>query len=251
MRSPFRGSLLLPVALDDERSLLAFAVVALSACGSSAAPSVDKSHGALAASIRLGQTEQGVATYYAATGAGACSFDPTPNDLDVAAMDATEYAGSAACGTCVEATGPKGTVTLRIVDECPECEKGHLDLGKEAFAKIADVSAGKVSIAWSTVSCNVSGPVQYHFKDGSSQYWTAIQVRNHRLPIAKLEAKKPSGELIELARQDYNYFVADKGVGSAGFSVRITSTTGEVLEDSLPAPTSDTTVAGTKQFSPP
>jgi expansin (peptidoglycan-binding protein) len=232
------------------RSLLAaFALAfALWGCGSSAVSPVDKSQGALGASIALGQAEQGTATYYSATGAGACSFDPTPNDLDVAAMDAAEYSGSAACGTCVKATGPKGTVTLRIVDECPECEKGHLDLGKEAFAKIADVSAGKVSIEWSTVSCSVSGPVQYHFKDGSSQYWTAIQVRNHRLPIAKLEVKKAGGDYVELARQDYNYFIADKGVGSVAFSVRVTSTTGEALEDSLPPPASDTTVAGAKQF---
>jgi hypothetical protein len=91
------------------------------------------------------------------------------------------------CGECVAVTGPKGSVTVRIVDLCPECEPGHLDLSQQAFAQIADVSAGKVPITWKVVPCSVTGNVEYQIKDGSSQYWTAIQVRNSRLPVAKLE----------------------------------------------------------------
>ena len=196
----------------------------------------------------LGQTESGVATYYAATGAGNCGFDPSPNDLDVAAMNAQEYAGSAACGSCVKVKGPKGEVTVRIVDQCPECLKGHLDLSKEAFAKIADVSAGKVPIEWTVVACNVSGPVQYHFKDGSSQYWTAIQIRNHRVPITKLEVTKSGGAYADVPRETYNYFVVSGGVGPGAFSVRITGQGGATLEDSFTGVTADTTVPGAKQF---
>ena len=39
-----------------------------------------------------------IATYYNATGAGACMFDPSPNDLMVAAMNAEEYTNAAYCG---------------------------------------------------------------------------------------------------------------------------------------------------------
>ncbi len=197
--------------------------------------------------VTLGRPESGVATYYDATGAGNCSFDPTPNDLDVAAMDHEEYAGSAACGECVAVTGPKGSVTVRIVDQCPECEKGHLDLSQEAFAKIADVSAGRVPITWQVVSCSVTGNLAYHYKDGSSQYWTAIQVRNHKLPIQKLEIKT-GGSYTEVARADYNYFVADKGAGPGPLTVRVTAVSGAQIEDTLPAVTSDTTVPGHAQF---
>ena len=101
--------------------------------------------------------ESGVATYYDATGEGACSFDATPNDLDVAAMDMPEWNGSAPCGECAAVTGPKGSVTVRIVDLCPGCETGHLDLSQEAFAKIADVSAGSVPITWQVVPCDRLG----------------------------------------------------------------------------------------------
>src|SRR5512135_2159781 len=196
----------------------------------------------------LGQSESGRATYYAADGSGACGFDPSPNDLDVAAMDAPEWNGSAACGECVQVTGPKGVVTVRIVDQCPGCEKGHLDLSQEAFAKIADVSAGNVPITWQVVSCDVQGPVQYFIKDGSSQYWTAIQVRNSKYAIDKLEWKTGAGTYANVTRADYNYFVVDQGVGPGPYSVRITSSTGATLEDTMPAVVASTTVAGAAQF---
>lgn len=195
----------------------------------------------------LGTPEQGVATYYDATGAGNCGFDPSPNDLDVAAMDNPEWQNSAVCGACAEVTGPKGKVTVRIVDRCPECEKGHLDLSKQAFAKIADVAAGRVAITWSIVPCNVSGPVAYYYKDGSSQYWTAIQVRNSRLPIKSLEWNK-SGTYVDVGRVDYNYFVQQSGVGTGPVKVRITAWDGQTLEDTLSPVVQSTTVQGAAQF---
>jgi expansin (peptidoglycan-binding protein) len=197
--------------------------------------------------ISLGQPEQGVATYYAADGSGNCSFDPSPNDLNVAAMDAAEYDGSAVCGECVSVTGPKGQVTVRIVDQCPGCEKGHLDLSQQAFAQIADVSAGRVPITWEVVACDVTGPIAYHFKDGSSQYWTAIQVRNHRLPIAKLEWMSGSA-WTDIPRQSYNYFVVSSGVGPGSFQVRATAIDGQTLVDTLPPVQANATINGSAQF---
>jgi expansin (peptidoglycan-binding protein) len=156
----------------------------------------------------------GVATFYNADGGGNCGFDKTPNDLDVAAMDLPEYNGSAACGACLEVTGPKGKISVRVVDSCPGCEGNgvNLDLSASAFAKLAEPKKGRIDITYAAVPCDVSGNVQYHFKDGSSKYWTAIQVRNHKVAIAKLEYKKGSS-WVEIERLDYNYFVADKGVG--------------------------------------
>jgi len=196
----------------------------------------------------LGTPETGVATYYDATGAGACSFDATPNDLDVVAIDMPEWNGSAPCGECAAVTGPNGSVTVRIVDLCPGCEKGHLDLSMSAFAKIADVAAGRVPITWQIVPCAVSGPVAYRYKEGSSQYWTAIQVRNHKLGIATLEVQL-GGAWQPVARSSYNYFVDAAGVGTTGgFSVRITAVDGQQLVDALPPVQSALVVDGAAQF---
>jgi expansin (peptidoglycan-binding protein) len=177
-------------------------------------------------------TQSGVATYYNADGTGACSFDASPNDLNVAAMNMPQFAGSAVCGECVAVTGPRGMVTVRIVDLCPGCEAGHLDLSQSAFAQIADLSAGRVPITWTVQSCAVQGPIQYRFKEGSSQYWTAIQVRNSRLPIAKLEWQK-AGAWLEVPRQTYNYFVQASGVGTGAVALRVTASDGQELVDTI------------------
>jgi expansin (peptidoglycan-binding protein) len=197
--------------------------------------------------LPIGQDVTGIATYYDATGEGACSFDATPNDLDVAAMNAPQYGDSSPCGECVAIDGPKGKVTVRIVDKCPECKTGHLDLSESAFAKIADVSAGRVPITWRVVSCSVSGNVSYHYKDGTNEDWTAIQVRNHRLPIAKLEMSS-SGTFAAVKREDYNYFVNPKGAGPGPVKVRITSIDGQTIEDTLKPVASDIDAPGSSQF---
>jgi expansin (peptidoglycan-binding protein) len=191
----------------------------------------------------------GVATYYDATGAGACSFDPSPNDLDVAAMNAPQFEGSSVCGECVDVTGPNGKVTVRIVDLCPECQTGHLDLSRQAFAKIAALSAGRVPIKWQVVPCNVTGPISYRYKEGSSKYWTAIQVRNHRLPIKSLEYEK-NGAFVAIPRQSYNYFVVQSGVGDQpnGLKLRTTAIDGKQLVDLLPTLQEATTIPGASQF---
>jgi expansin (peptidoglycan-binding protein) len=200
------------------------------------------------APIALGASENGIITYYTtADGTGACTFDASPNDLDIAAMNIQEWNGSAVCGECIAITGPKGNVTVRVVDECPDCVSGQLDLSQSAFAKVADVSAGRVNVTWQAVSCAVTGNVAYHYKDGSSQYWTAIQIRNSKLPIAKLEVKT-NGNFQEIARVDYNYFVADQGTGPGSVDVRITAVDGQTIEDTLAPPTSNVTVDGASQF---
>lgn len=175
----------------------------------------------------------GIATYYNATGAGNCSFDASPDNLMVAAMNAEEYDNSAVCGSFVEVTGALGTITVRIVDQCPECAAGHLDLSREAFAEIDEIRLGRVPITWQVVSPEIDGPISYKFKEGSNQWWTAVQVRNHRNPIARFEYLNDSSQWVEVSRLSYNYFVqSDPGMGVGPYTFRVTDNYGNVLVDS-------------------
>ncbi|MCW7539509.1 expansin EXLX1 family cellulose-binding protein [Aquabacterium sp. A7-Y] len=197
----------------------------------------------------LGEARSGEATFYDATGAGNCSFDPSPGDLRVVALNPADYAGSAACGGFMSVRGPRGSVTVRVVDQCPGCQAGHLDLSREAFAQIADPASGKVPVSWQFVAGQLNGPVQYRYKEGSSRWWTAIQVRNHRLPIAKLEIR-PSGSSgwITVRREPYNYFVHPGTIAPGALQVRITAPSGAALVDTLPEPEGGRLVSGARQF---
>lgn len=192
----------------------------------------------------------GIATYYDATGAGACSFDPSPGDLMVAAMNAEEYDNAAVCGAQVRVIGAKGSITVRIVDLCPECKAGHLDLSREAFALIDDVPKGRVPINWQVISPPLTGPIVYHFKEGSNQWWTAVQVRNHRNPIARLEFQNGAGNWINVPRTSYNYFVQTSGMGVGPHAFRVTDLYGNVLTDTGIAFVENGSVNGAAQFPP-
>jgi expansin len=192
--------------------------------------------------------ESGDGTYYAADGTGNCSFDASPDDLMVAAMNAADYGDAAWCGACVDVTGPMGEIVVRIVDQCPGCQPGDLDLSQQAFTKIAALSAGRVKITWHEVACDVTGPVAYQLKDGSNAFYTAIQLRNTRYPVATLEARDGTGTFQPIARLDYNYFVASSGLGAGPFALRVTDTRGQVLEDDAVALTADQTTPGAAQF---
>ena len=209
----------------------------------------------LGPSIAVGQCppfpviHTGEATFYTfANGGGACMFDPTPNDLMVGAMNATDYENSQVCGECVSLTGPNGTILIRIVDLCPGCKQGDIDLSPQAFSRIADTSRGRVSITWEVVPCGVTGPILYHFKDGSSRWWTAVQIRNHRYPILSLEYLNSAGIYQSVARTNYNYFVQPTGMGAGPYTFRVTDVYGHVLVDSGIPSVEDSSVSGHAQF---
>jgi expansin len=242
------------------RRILALAIIALLVAAVGLAPVRVQAGGGHSVWLPLVQkpaapanpSHSGEATYYTfANGDGNCMFGPSPNDLNVAAMNAVEYNNAAVCGEYVHITGPKGQVTVRIVDKCPECLAGALDLSPQAFAQIADLVQGRVAITWQVVSPALSGPIAYHFKDGSNQWWTAVQVRNHRNPVAKLEYKDSGGQWVSVPRTDYNYFVqTNPGMGPGPYTFRVTDVYGNILTDSGIAHVENGTVNGAGQFPP-
>ncbi|WP_030953833.1 expansin EXLX1 family cellulose-binding protein [Streptomyces sp. NRRL S-481] len=164
----------------------------------------------LAGRIKPQVSYKGVATHYdAADGDGACLYGPSP-DLMVAAMNTTDYETSKACGAHILVrTAGGASVTVRVTNECPlPCAPGQLDLSKEAFAKLADLSSGRISITWSLLS-------------------PSIQALGHRNPLARLEVSTGNG-WSRLTRTEYNYFLSPDGNGCGG-PLRLTDIYGEQL----------------------
>ena len=191
--------------------------------------------------------QRGEATYYAAGGTVACGL-PLPADGMVAAINTAQYAGSAACGVCLRVRGPQGAVVVQVVDRCPECGAGDLDLNEAAFARIADPAQGRVAIRWSEVPCASAAPLQYHFKSGSSPWWLAVQVRNARHRVLQFEVRDGEGAFRVLPRLDYNYFVAKSGMGPGPYTFRVTDLYGQRIEDGSIPLQAGSTVQSHAQF---
>ncbi|NTU83003.1 MAG: hypothetical protein HGA45_27155 [Chloroflexales bacterium] len=175
-------------------------------------------------------------------------FGPSPDDLMVAAISHVDYGTADYCGAYVEVYGPNGTIQVRIVDKCPDagCMAGHLDLSPQAFARIAPMEAGRVEISWRVISPDLGRPISYFINRDANQWWTAIQVRHHRNPIVKLE-HLTGGQWVELGRQDWNYFIgANMGLGP--YTLRVTDSYGNVLQDSGITLTPGAEISGAAQF---
>jgi expansin (peptidoglycan-binding protein) len=178
--------------------------------------------------ILPGTTYQGEGTYYDGDGSGNCSY-PAGGSTMYAALNEYEYQDGFNCGAYIEATGPEGTVTVKIVDRCPECQPGDVDFSPQAFDAIANPVAGRVPISWHLVSAPQGiGNLQFVVKDGSNPWWIGFQVRNHANIVASMEAQV-NGSWVALQRQQYNYFLAPNGLGNGPFTLRVTDLYGEQL----------------------
>jgi expansin len=165
------------------------------------------------------------ATHYVLTGLPNCSYSPPADGLYVA-LPAAEYAGAADCGGYLQVSGPDGSVRVKVIDQCPECAAGHIDLSEAAFARLAPLSAGLVNVSYTLLADPaLPGPVSVEVKQGSSQYWLALLAGNTGNPLAAVQVETSSGWL-SLARASYNYWLAPSGAGQGPFTVRLTDTQG-------------------------
>ena len=196
---------------------------------------------------------------------GACSFSTytLPAGLYGTAFSGQAWNNAANCGGCVKVTHGGKTITamvrsslfrkleraltnlFQIVDKCPECDEGHLDLFQDAFTALDNASKGIIDTSYEFVQCpKVSGPLTIHTKSGVSPYWFSAQVVNANRRTAKLEVSTDGKTWKEAKRTDYNFFEIPSGVGAAKASVRVTSGDGKVVVVKDVAMTPDLSVQG-------
>ncbi|KAK2005132.1 barwin-like endoglucanase [Colletotrichum falcatum] len=176
----------------------------------------------------------GSSTFYGGnTSGGKCSFSTyqIPSGLYGTAFSGQVWDSAAHCGACVRVTGPKGnSVVAMIVDECPECTKGHLDLFQDTFAQLGSLSDGVISTSYQFVKCGITSPIKLHNKSGTSAYWFSMQVLNHNEPVSTLEVSTDGGSSWKkTTRQPYNFFENSSGFGTDSVDVRVTSESGKTV----------------------
>ena len=181
----------------------------------------------LAALSQESGTGSGIATHYVLTGLPNCSYPSPPADGLFVALPPSQYDGAAACGGYLTVSGPDGSVTVQVIDQCPDCATGHIDLSEAAFAELAPLSAGQINVRYQYLADPaLPGPITMEVKSGSSRYWLALLAGNTGNPLASVQVETSSGGWLSLARASYNYWIAPSGGGPAPFTVRLTDTEG-------------------------
>ncbi|KAI8988506.1 RlpA-like double-psi beta-barrel-protein domain-containing protein-containing protein [Mycotypha africana] len=98
-------------------------------------------------------TYTGDGTYYN-LGLGSCGWENDDDDMAAAINHEQMRNGgnpnrNPNCGRSITVHGPNGSVKVKVVDTCPACGHGDVDLSPAAFEKIADLENGRVPISWS------------------------------------------------------------------------------------------------------
>jgi len=184
---------------------------------------------ACAAVLSAGEVS-GIATHYVLQALPNCSYPSPPADGLFVALPPDEYDSAAACGGYLEVHGPHGSVRVEVIDQCPGCGNGHIDLSEAAFSAIAPLNAGLIDVTYQPlVNPSLPGPISLLAKQGSSQYWLALLAMNTGNPLASVQVQSESGGgWYNLVRASYNYWVAQSGAGPGPFTVRLTDTQGHV-----------------------
>ncbi|RAK72198.1 putative extracellular cellulase CelA/allergen Asp F7-like [Aspergillus fijiensis CBS 313.89] len=224
---------------------------AASAATSSASSSSSSSS---STSSSLSSEFSGEATFYGGNvDGGACSFSgyTIPSGLYGTALGSPRWDDAAQCGSCVQVTGPSGNkIKAMIVDECPECDSNHLDLFQTAFAELADISKGVISIDWEYVDCGITTPIKLNNKSGTSAYWFAMQVENSNEPVTALEVSTDGGSTWQsTTRSTYNYFENASGFGTDTVDVRVTGQSGATITVNNVSVSSGSSVTASSNFS--
>jgi expansin len=183
---------------------------------------------ACASAASAAGTVSGVATHYTLQpGQGNCSFPFPPGGGLYVALSPSEYDNAAPCGSYLEVTGPDGSVRVEVADQCPPCAAGHIDLSAAAFADIAPLSAGLVSVSYRVIADPpLPGPLAVRVKEGSSRYWLALLILNTGNPLAAVQVETAAGGWTDLVRASFNYWIAQSGAGPGPFTIRLTDTLG-------------------------
>lgn len=192
-----------------------------------------------------GTVHTGEGTFYGGGYEGGCAMlDPVSKDYWIVAMNLADYNDAQLAGAYLEVTGELGTINMLVTDLLPEGKKGDLDLYVDAFPLIAPAEKGRVPVSWKIVPLDSAenAPVSYKYKEGTTEFWCGIQVRNHRYPITRLEYLDENGEFQEIKRRPYNYFESDK-MGAGPFTFRITDIYGQmIIDENIPLSYDDTEI---------
>ncbi|KAG4256842.1 hypothetical protein FPRO03_03852 [Fusarium proliferatum] len=193
-------------------------------------PSTSSGSGSKSTPIGNGASVSGSSTFYGGNLAGGnCMFSTytLPSGILGTAFSGQKWENAANCGACIEVTGPSGTIKAMIVDKCPECDPGHLDLFPDAFKAVGGTD-GIVKTSYKFVECGITTPLVLHNKEGTSANWFSIQVVNANEPVKSVQVSTDGGSTWKSTeRKDYNFFENPAGFGKTSVDVKVTSSTGK------------------------
>ncbi|OTA58814.1 hypothetical protein K449DRAFT_397622 [Hypoxylon sp. EC38] len=86
-------------------------------------------------------------TYYT-PGLGSCGWTNSESDKVVALSPAQYAEDPDACGKTIQIHLDNKTTTAKVVDKCPSCASGSIDVSPTVFQDVAPLTVGRLKIEW-------------------------------------------------------------------------------------------------------
>jgi expansin len=169
---------------------------------------------------------------------------PTKYAAKVQAVEGTLLAGlwngiagvAGYCDACIAVTTAQGKSALLRVVTYGDTTTNSIDVSPSAYAVLNSGEYPR-TMTWQLAKCPDTGKLLYEFETGANAYWTALWVRNARVPIAKVEVQSPShAAFTALTRQSDGSLWDSSGFGSGGFTLRVTAVDGQQVTDAFAWP---------------
>jgi hypothetical protein len=189
---------------------------------------------------------KGRITFYSQSPTVACDIPQSEWPQYTTALSEKHFQNGLACGTTAIIKNGAKQIQVMVVDLCPvkgneqwcSGDLPHFDLGgSTAFSQLENPSVGVKEVQIEFVPTPVGDkPIKLRNKDGINAYWYAVQVLNHRYPIAKVELQDPkTGTWMTGQKKPdmWNYWVFTfTGEGlTTPFQLRITDQFGQKIEE--------------------
>ncbi len=206
------------------------------------------------------QQQQGDATYFLESPNGNCSISPTlplwgDQVTYEVALSNSQYASgdqSAGCGVCLQAsylgtgsglTPPPANFTALVVDRCPGCQPGDVDLADNK-------GDGRWDISWRAADCPVGNTKLAYLFQGSNPFFLKLGVRNHRIGIKAIQLQsRTNAAFVTANRTPDNFFTCNSCPEPLEFPmpIRILGVNNQIIEDQIPELTNDVLLPGLNQ----
>ncbi|KAI0384922.1 RlpA-like double-psi beta-barrel-protein domain-containing protein-containing protein [Hypomontagnella monticulosa] len=106
---------------------------------------------ALSCTLGYAAAFSGDITYYE-PGLGSCGETSSDSDRVVALAPAQFASDPQACGKTIQISMNNKTTTAKVVDKCPSCADGSIDVSSTAFQDLAPLTIGRAQIEWDFAS---------------------------------------------------------------------------------------------------
>ncbi|GLE07052.1 hypothetical protein PINS_up016921 [Pythium insidiosum] len=147
---------------------------------------------------------------------GNCNFMAFPEAATrkYAALNTPQFEATKNCGRCAEvkciddrctADAKAKSEVVYIVDQCPGCAHGDLDLSPDVFRSVTGLTSHRLKVQWRFVDCPVQGSIKYCLKNGSNEFWAAIQPTH---AVAGIRSVEVNGQPTKMVDSAY-YFLLD------------------------------------------